>query len=165
MSVTKPVVELTPMVLSGDVKDVVDKVINDNPTNHIVLVHGCNCMCTMGAGLALRIKELYPEAAIADAHTVRGDKSKLGTVGGATIHSNLSVLNLYTQYTYGRTGMYVDYDAMRKCFESLVKNALPDYIFVIPKYIGCGLAGGDINVVLPMIEECFKSYPYYLFER
>jgi len=33
-------------------------------SNHII-VHGCNCFCTMGAGIAKTIKELYPSAYLA----------------------------------------------------------------------------------------------------
>ena len=31
-----------------------------------VIVHGCNCFCTMGAGIALQIKHHFPEAYYAD---------------------------------------------------------------------------------------------------
>ena len=152
-------------LLTGDVKDVVDVMIERHPTSHIVLVHGCNCHCNMGAGLALRIKKLYPEAYKADQETVSHDRTKLGTMSGATINPNLSVVNLYTQYNYGGGGVNVDYDAMRKCFESLVNNAVADYIFLIPKYIGCGLAGGDIIIVTKLIEEVFENQAYYLFDN
>ena len=46
-----------------------------------VITHGCNCFNTMGAGIARQIAIEFPEAAIADNYTKRGDKSKLGTIG------------------------------------------------------------------------------------
>ena len=152
-------------LITGDIKDVVEVVHNAHPTAHVVLIHGCNCHNNMGAGLAKRIKQLYPEAYQADQNTVAHSRDKLGTLSGAKINNNLSVVNLYTQYNYGGNVVNVDYTAMRKCFELLVDNAMVDYIFLIPKNIGCGLAGGDINIVTPMIEECFKSQAYYLFDK
>lgn len=157
--------EITHKLLTGDIKDLVELVQSQHPTYHVVVLHGCNCMNNMGAGLAKRIKQLYPAAAQADMDTKSHDRNKLGTVSGATIDSNLSILNLYTQYAYGGNVVNVDYAAMRACFEQIVQNALPDYMFLIPKYIGCGLAGGDINIVAPMIKAVFKNKPYYLFDK
>ena len=34
-----------------------------------VIVHGCNCQCVMGAGIALSIKNAFPEAFAADLAT------------------------------------------------------------------------------------------------
>ena len=31
-----------------------------------VIVHGCNCFCTMGAGIAKTIKQVFPAAYLAD---------------------------------------------------------------------------------------------------
>lgn len=44
-----------------------------------VIVHGCNCFCTMGAGIALQIKHHFPEAYYADCdYSKKGDKKNLG---------------------------------------------------------------------------------------
>lgn len=157
--------EMTHELITGDIKDLIELVQSRHPTYHVVVLHGCNCMNNMGAGLAKRIKQLYPEVAVADSKTKSHDRNKLGTVTGATINANLSILNLYTQYAYGGGVVNVDYDAMRACFEQVVQTAMPDYMFMIPKNIGCGLAGGDINIVTPMITEIFKNKPYYLFDK
>ena len=50
-----------------------------------VIVHGCNCFCTMGAGIAKTIKQKFPAAYEADLQTVNGDKSKLGQISWANI--------------------------------------------------------------------------------
>ena len=41
-----------------------------------VIIHGCNCFCTMGAGIAKTIKDIFPEAYKADLNTKKGDRSK-----------------------------------------------------------------------------------------
>lgn len=48
-----------------------------------VIVHGCNCQCVMGKGIALSIKEQFPEAHAADCATPKGDPAKLGTISFA----------------------------------------------------------------------------------
>lgn len=41
-----------------------------------VIVHGCNCFNTMGAGIAKTIKQTFPEAYQADLKTEKGSKQK-----------------------------------------------------------------------------------------
>jgi len=43
------------------------------------IIHGCNCVNTMGAGIAYQVARFFPEAMQADMKTKRGDISKLGT--------------------------------------------------------------------------------------
>ncbi|HRW06155.1 MAG TPA: hypothetical protein P5121_13715, partial [Caldilineaceae bacterium] len=66
-----------------------------------VIVHGCYCFCTMGAGIAKSIKAQFPAAYAADLQTTAGDCTNLGTYTVATIaleHGDLRVVNAYTQY-------------------------------------------------------------------
>lgn len=85
-----------------------------------VIVHGCNCFCTMGAGIANQIKHQFPEAYQADVQTAKGDRGKLGSCSSATIEGQYGacrVVNAYTQYQYRGKGVKVDYDALRSCNE------------------------------------------------
>ena len=50
-----------------------------------VIVHGCNCFCAMGGGIAFHIRKQFPEAYKADQLTEIGDESKLGTYTKATV--------------------------------------------------------------------------------
>jgi O-acetyl-ADP-ribose deacetylase (regulator of RNase III) len=47
------------------------------------IIHGCNCQCQMGKGIALSIKRQFPEACAADCQTVKGDATKLGSMSNA----------------------------------------------------------------------------------
>lgn len=40
--------------------------------------HCCNCFCTMGKGIAPKIKKEWPEVYAADCATRKGDRTKLG---------------------------------------------------------------------------------------
>lgn len=120
-----------------------------------VIVQGCNCFNTMGAGFAKQVKKVFAEAWQADQKTRKGDRTKLGTITYALIEHQgreFYVINAYTQFNYGREKIqYVDYDAVRSCFKEIAKVFENKHI-AYPK-IGCGLAGGDWNVVSNIINE------------
>ena len=65
-----------------------------------VIIHGCNCFNTMGAGIAKAIKKNFKEAYEIDKSTKKGDKLKLGDYTAVKL-GNLTVVNAYTQYYYG----------------------------------------------------------------
>ena len=50
-----------------------------------VIIHGCNCQCAMGAGIAKAIKSTFPEAYQADGETEEGSRDKLGTISFAEV--------------------------------------------------------------------------------
>ncbi len=131
--------------------DLVQKALNQE---FDVIVHGCNCQCTMGAGIAKTIKQKFPAAYEADLQTTSGDRAKLGTISLARVmvgDKDLTVVNAYTQFEWHGTGVKVDYDAVRAVFR-LVKNQFSGLRIGYPA-IGAGLAGGDWQVISTIIEE------------
>jgi len=132
----------------GDLLDLARKGMFD------VIVHGCNCFCTMGGGIALAIRNNFPEALAADRATKKGDQTKLGTVSHATIvdsgHS-ITIVNAYTQYQYRGNGPHTDYQVLRLCFQTIKKNWSGKRIG-FPK-IGAGLGGGDWPTIAAIIDE------------
>jgi O-acetyl-ADP-ribose deacetylase (regulator of RNase III) len=121
-----------------------------------VIAHGCNCFCSMGRGIALAIRQNFPEAALADKLTVKGDKGKLGTCTFAAVEVGahaFTVVNAYTQYHWDGDGVevLVQYDAVRSCMEWIKANHTGK-IIGLPK-IGAGLARGDWLSISEIIEE------------
>lgn len=139
-----------------------------------VIIHGCNCFNTMGAGIAKEIKSKFPEAYQIDCKTIKGDMSKLGNITYADIkrpnkykinikisekkeinvgegYNQLSIVNGYTQFSYYGKKCLVDYDAVRKVFKK-VKKLFADKRIGYPK-IGAGLAGGDWSIIEKIINE------------
>jgi len=119
-----------------------------------VIVHGCNCFCTMGRGIAKAIRAEFPEAYEADCETTYGDRAKLGSFSQAYIAMGtraLTVVNAYTQYDYRGPGPNVDYDAIQKVFRA-IKETFPGAFIGYPQ-IGAGLAGGDWRRIAAIIEE------------
>jgi len=73
-----------------------------------------------------------------------------------TLVKHLYVVNAYTQYWHGRNkpndvGIPLDYDALRLCMRKINHNFKGLHIG-LPK-IGCGLAGGDWEIVSKIIEK------------
>jgi len=131
----------------------------DPSLNFDVIVHGCNCFHTMRRGVAKAIKEKYPQAYEADKNlTEKGDESKLGSLSMAFNESGEGpehIVNAYTQYRYGRDKVHVDYEALGAAMVALSEIFDADkYSIAFPK-IGCGLAGGDWNVVEAIINKIF----------
>lgn len=119
-----------------------------------LIVHRCNCMCSMGAGIAKGIKTAFPEAFEADRNTARGDRGKLGTCSSATINvagNVFTVVNAYTQSDYKGPLPRVDYEAIRMCFQ-WIRQAHGTKRVGLPR-IGAGLAGGDWPIIAAIIDE------------
>jgi len=113
-----------------------------------VIVHGCNCFCTMGAGLAKAIRAEFPEAYKADLNTKKGDASKLGTYTKATVDRNgntITIINAYIQFEYGWVGTMAQYEAIRNVCIKL-KSEFSGKRFGFP-LIGAGLAGGNWKII------------------
>lgn len=118
-----------------------------------IIIHGCNCFCTMGAGIARRIRDAFPEAYQADLETGMGDRKKLGTYSLARIEQNdtmLTIVNGYTQYDFSGQGVLVDYDAVRQLFARMKKD-FPNQRIGYPK-IGAGLAKGNWKRISDIID-------------
>lgn len=123
-----------------------------------VIVHGCNCFCTMGAVIAKSIQQHFPEAYQADLATPKGEVAKLGTISQAHINipnGTLTVVNGYTQFDWKGQGRKANYEAIRAVFKQ-VKSSFSGLRIGYPA-IGAGLAGGDWTVIANIIEEELKG--------
>lgn len=129
-----------------------------------VIVHGANCFNTMGSGIAVDIKRVFPEAYEADQKTVRGDKAKLGNYSFAQ-SKGVIVVNAYTQYKFWGPGVKADYKAILDVFEKIGKDFKGHKIGY--PMLGAGLAGGDWNVIEPLIDKGLagEDHTLVIFEK
>ncbi len=113
-----------------------------------VIVQGCNCFNTMGGGIAREIRERYPLCAEVDSKTNYGDYNKLGTW---TYHKEpkFTIINAYTQYNMSTGEDVFEYTAFQLILEKLLRLGAVRFGF---PYIGMGLAGGDKDIIMAMIE-------------
>lgn len=151
-----------------------------------VIVHQCNCFNKMGGGIAKVIAQKYPQAQVADQNTQCGSRTKFGSYSWAATTDGKVIINLYSQFKYGKMDRFTDYEAMYKglkATEEFLKNELTKSIAIsrddsdeeddddlynellqnfqtpivlgIPYLMGCGLAGGDWNIVEAIIKSVF----------
>jgi O-acetyl-ADP-ribose deacetylase (regulator of RNase III) len=120
-----------------------------------VLVHGCNCMNIMGAGVARQVRSVFPAAYAADQAYSTKSHDMLGTYSSAEVPlfgllgKKLTVVNAYTQFAPGGGEDVFDYGAFADVLEKLHED-FPDKVIGMPA-IGCGLAGGDKERILRAI--------------
>ncbi|MFG0262040.1 MAG: macro domain-containing protein [Novipirellula sp. JB048] len=128
-----------------------------------VIVHGCNCHCTMGAGIAKSIRDRFPAAYQADLATTKGDRGKLGTYSSAPVTAGqhrFVIVNAYTQFDFSGPGVKADYDAIGRVFQRIGSDFTGQRIGY-PK-IGAGLAGGDWATIAAIIDEALDGEDHTL---
>lgn len=141
--------------------------------NFDVICHGVNCYATMGAGIAPQMAKAFGcDKFPLERQQHRGDYNKLGqidwkvnTYTGGTDEFNffefdLAVVNIYSQYGFGLnhdggTARPIDYDALRLGLRKINHQFKGRHVG-LPQ-IGCGLAGGDFNIVSKIIQEELKD--------
>lgn len=118
-----------------------------------VICHQVNCKGVMGAGLAKQIREAWPCVYEEYKDFCDIGDAELGTIQICRIGGR-AVVNMFAQDGYGTDRQYTDYNALRICLSN-VRDIFKDYVIAIPHGIGCGLGGGDWNIVNTIIEEVF----------
>jgi O-acetyl-ADP-ribose deacetylase (regulator of RNase III) len=121
-----------------------------------IICHQVNCQGVMGSGLALAIKNKWPQVYEDYSLVVQCYKktsvSLLGHVDISGINENLYVANLFGQDNYGK-GLQTNYVALSIALTKVYLRAcsLNTRVY-IPYKIGCGLGGGDWKRVTDIIE-------------
>lgn len=150
------------MIINGDLLNAKEDII----------VHQVNTIGVMGAGIALQIKKKYPivyqkYTKLIGQTDVREDLMgccQIISVGNRGKDNIKYVANIYGQLDIGRNKQQTDYNALSKSLEELFSFAKKNQLTVaLPYNIGCGLAGGDWNVVSRLISEAADDYPYTLY--
>ena len=134
-----------------------------------VIIHGANCLTAMGAGIAGQIAKRIPEAKLADDnYNVNHDVEKLGGFSYTFVRRVMpdrtinigTVINLYTQYYPGPA---LDEEALVVGFRKLARILDRNRSIGIP-LIGCGIAGGDWDVISNKIEYIMRDHDITVVE-
>lgn len=136
-----------------------------------VIVQQVNCMGVMGAGLAKQIRAKYPSVykkykQLCDEHA-DSRPELLGRVLLCQVEDGKYIANVFGQLGYGKKGVYTQYDMLQKGLEEVLDLAKKENLTIaIPYGIGCGLAGGDWDVVSNQLVHIFAGYgaKVYKFE-
>lgn len=124
-----------------------------------IICHQTNCIGAMGAGIALQIRKRWPfvyDLYKEECKSLESNPKKLlGHVQDIIVENDLLVANCYGQ-VYTGDGLQTDYKAWDIILDKL--KDLANYFNLdlhFPWGIGCGLAGGDWQVMLKKIEDAF----------
>lgn len=139
-----------------------------------VICHQVNCQGVMGSGVAKQIRDRYPIVYQSYLNSVSLCREKfkstfrlLGTIDFIKCET-CAVVNMYSQYNYlPRSVVHTDYPSFRQCLKE-IKKVITDHCQLtrqdtssikigFPYKIGCGLAGGDWNVVSKILESEFSG--------
>ena len=129
-----------------------------------VIAHGCNCFCTMGAGIAVAMKNTFGcDTFDQEMPGLKGDVNKLGNIDYEekeidfpdNSYQVIYVVNAYTQYHYGKNHADgktnpIDYEALTLCMRK-INHTFKGKDIGLPQ-IGAGLAGGDWNKIKSIIQ-------------
>lgn len=149
-------------------------------SNCDIICHQVNCKRAMGRGIAGQIRQKWPKAYedycynidyMYENDFVKQSSDLLGMISWTELEDNKYVMNFFSQDEYyPRDRCHTDYEAFTKCCKAL-KNFITEYnldklktIIGFPYKIGCGLAGGNWDIVSAIIEREFEGYEVEIYE-
>lgn len=145
-------------IVTGDILNATEDMIG----------HQVNCQGVMGAWLAKQIKYKYPFAYSSYLHLCKNTEDKrdlLGRIKQVKEHDDKVIVHIFGQYSYGRGKIQTDYVALKRALKKLEIVARNyDESIALPYGIGCGLAGGDWDIVYKIIDEVFSGYEVTLYK-
>ena len=125
-----------------------------------IICHQVNCIGVMGAGVALQIRNKWPEVFKKYkedcGHFMTSPEKLLGHVLDVMVEPTIIVANCYGQVFPSCAGNMTDYPSWDVMLEKL--RDLGSYFSLdlhFPYKMGCGLAGGDWNIMYKKIERMF----------
>lgn len=157
-----------------------------------VIIHGCNCFNTMGAGIARSVMTHFPEAYAVDLTTEVGALEKLGTYTWAEVdcyvddpadangnfvstygdsnrcrHHKLTVVNAYTQWLPAGNLKSPYGDQCEVDYDAVrfaFRRIRADFAGKKLAYplIGAGLGEGDWNIIARIIDEELRGEDHTL---
>lgn len=129
------------------------------------IFHQVNCLGVMGAGLALQIKQNFPNVFKHYQNLVKQENSDLlGKAQVVTVEDNLKVVNVFGQLKIGRNERQTNYDALERAFSSMNEEIRNSDKVYFPYGFGCGLAGGDWDIVSNLIIKYFPNVIFVKYE-
>lgn len=132
-----------------------------------------NCRGVMGSGIALQVKEKYPEVYFEYLELINNHKlgedlrhTLLGRVHSVKVSNLQFIVNIFGQNYYGRDKkQYTDTEALFKAFKQIRHKAEQlDLSVAMPYKIGCYRGGADWDEVENLLLIAFDSYKVTLYK-
>lgn len=134
-----------------------------------VIMHQANCFSIMGAGVAKAIADKYPNAKKVDKESHYSPEYKYGKFTYSVEDNGVTIANLYGQFNLGRFKSYEE----KVERERMLRMAVNLFLFSakannsgtvnlkkvgVPYKIGCGISGGDWDVVARILNEASQTH-------
>lgn len=129
----------------------------DSNVNYIC--HQVNCQKVMDAGIAKQIADRWLQVK----EEYQSNNATLGNISMTLVGERQAVINMYAQYNYGTDKRYTDYEAFYSCLEKIHDTTKDTSIIGFPYGIGCGLGGGDWDIIEKMIEKVLFDREVYIY--
>lgn len=124
-----------------------------------IIIHGCNSLGIMGAGVAKLIRDRWPKAYEDYRDVYNSNGLILGTLVPSRQSDGKLILNAITQDTIGPSGVHVSYWAIANILYKIDQRAIDQKIEEIAMpMIGAGLAGGNWSVIEAIIENTVTNF-------
>ena len=132
-----------------------------------IIAHQTNCKGVMGAGVALQIKNKLLRKIDYDSYRnlcIECGNTLLGSVQFLHTQSGKIIANVFGEDVPTGRGLDTNYDALKEGIKFVEEYArICKKNVAIPGLMGCGLAGGDWNVVYnDILMPIFKDSPITL---
>lgn len=133
-------------------------------SNSAVLMHQVNCQGVMGSGIAKQIRDKYSKHFIDYCciinHSTGQHKGCLGQWFITFCEDNSAIVGLFGQYCFGTDKRHTNYAAFAKSLSDFIQTLCmrKDSKLIIPKYIGCGLGGGDWSIIEQILLDVESMY-------
>lgn len=139
-----------------------------------VIMHQANCLGIMGAGIAKAIAQKYPKAALVDKNSIYKSPMKYGKFTYSKEENGVTVANLYGQFELGPSKT----EKIKIERERMLRHAINFFLFSalsdggkhinlkkvgVPYKIGCGIAGGDWENTVKILEEASRLHKIDIF--
>jgi O-acetyl-ADP-ribose deacetylase (regulator of RNase III) len=133
-------------IVEGNILDAPEKII----------VQQVNLVGYMGAGLALQIRNKYP--VVYEVYKQHYKESELGDVLFIDTGDGKIIANIFAQKNVGTDKQYTIYDALTDgLYNIMISAGEKGYKIAIPYKIGCGLAGGNWDIVYGILLGIFVN--------
>ena len=141
-----------------------------------IIVQQVNCKGVMGAGLAKAILNKYPNVkkeyqSFRNFNLNKGltDKDLLGLVNYVRVSDVKVIANIFGQVNIKKNRfdntVYTKTDALTRGLKEVKELSKQlNKSVAIPYGIGCGLAGGDWNIISELIESIFSDYKVTIYK-
>ncbi len=135
------------------------------PGNKII-AHVCNDIGAWGTGFVLAVSRRWPQPKAEYLKEKRFNGLKLGSVGLVQVEENIWVANMIAQRDIrSQDGIPpIRYDALQTCLNTLATHAQNLQATVHLPRIGCGLAGGQWELVEPLISEALVNRQVFVYD-